>query len=219
MNFINEETGIPEIIPPPKLLRIDTMDHNSNDVIAEYYRYLSNSPEFPPSESNIDFRADEINVARTIMEELGRPSPPLPIDCRPDDDIMFYAPGKLTIDINSILKNTQNIKEPNGEKDDEYGVALSPIGKITRCYNINTFYKDNMNSDEDNSVLNVDLLPDLKDTPLLTREKYEFLPWYHPTKESWANYVMTHGKNGILYTKVGALSIDSWNPDHLDVLA
>jgi hypothetical protein len=205
MNFFNDLNRI----PIPKLSRIDTMDHHLNDDSIEDELY--DIPEIQNQTDTDEFRPDEINVAKSIMEELGRPSPPLPIDYRPDDDIMIYAPGKLTIDINSILKNTQNI-----EQYDEYGLAFPKIGKIS---NINTFYTDNMNSDEDNSVLNVDLLPDLKDTPVLKREKYEFLPWYHPTKESWTNYVMTHGKNGILYTKVGALSIDSWNPDHLDVLA
>jgi hypothetical protein len=206
MNFFNDLNRI----PMPKLCRIDTMDHHLNDDSIEDESY--DIPEIQQQQTDTDeFRPDEINVAKSIMEELGRPSPPLPIDYRPDDDIMFYAPGKLTIDINSILKNTQNIEE-----HDEYGLAFTKMDKIP---NINRFYKDIMNSDEENSALNVDLLPDLKDTPVLKREKYEFLPWYHPTKESWANYVMTHGKNGILYTKVGALSIDSWNPDHLDVLA
>lgn len=196
MNFINEENRFPEI---PKLCRMDTMDHHEyNDSIEDEYMH-----EDYTAEDRAEFRPDEINVAKNIMEELGRASPPIAIDYKPeDDDSMFYAPGKLTIDINSILKNTKD----ELEKKNFININI-----------INTFYKDTTN-DYENSVLNVDLLPDIKDTPQLKRETYEFLPWYHSTKESWVNYVMTHGKDGILYTKVGALTVDSWNSDHLDVL-
>lgn len=54
--------------------------------------------------------------------------------------------------------------------------------------------------------------------PRLFRETYEFLPWYHATKESWVNYVTTHGNNGIVQTRAGEFNINSWDPDYLDII-
>jgi hypothetical protein len=105
-----------------------------------------------------NFRLDEINVAKEIMEELQRPSPPLP---------MIYPEQEYT-------------KENATDENDT----------------------------DDLNVLNIQM-----PSPII-RESYEYLPWHHTTRESWIEYLMIHGNNGTLHTRLGTFTINSWNPDH-----
>lgn len=106
-----------------------------------------------------NFRLDEINVAKEIMEELLRPSPPLP---------MIYQEG-------------------NTDDDETYDKhELEPIDSLY-----------------------------IRIPSPIKRETYDFLPWHHSTHESWAEYVMMHGNDGILHTRLGTFTTDSWKPDYL----
>lgn len=138
---------------------------NKNDNISNtlYYQFirmnLFDSEDSGDELSN--FRLDEINVAKEIMEELQRPSPPLP---------MIYPEQEY--------------------KENETG----------------------QNDTDDLNVLNIQM-----PSPVI-RESYEYLPWHHPTRESWIEYLMIHGNNGTLHTRLGPFTINSWNPDHLVII-
>ena len=109
-----------------------------------------------------NFRLDEINVAKEIMADLLRPSPPLP---------MIYQEG---------------FTPGNTDEDDE---------KHEHEHCIDSLY--------------------IRIPSPIKRETYDFLPWHHSTYESWAEYVMMHGNDGILHTRLGTFTTDSWNPDYL----
>ena len=106
-----------------------------------------------------NFRLDEINVAKDIMEELLRPSPPLP---------MIYQDGFPVEDDDDL------------QDQDQY---------------INSLY--------------------IQIPSPIKRETYDYLPWHHSTRESWAEYVLMHGNDGILHTRLGTFTADSWNPNYL----
>ena len=179
---------------------------------------------------------NDLDAAKKLMEEeisSNMSTTPSPIDIDQGEEPQGKL--KISIPIPLIIENETKIEEEDW--------ALPPPGPIARCprsegkiprvtvlknipnvtiYNspkiiINNYDYDIIKLNENYSLIDEELEFPPKLEPI-KRDSYQFLPWYHTTKESWDDFVNTHGENGIVHTRLGNFTYESWNKEQLNQL-